>query len=542
MPPLIAQLLYNRGVRDQSQARAFLDTSWAGSGDPFLLPNADRAVDRLARAIDGRETIAIFGDFDADGVTASAVLYEGLRPLGVRVVPYIPDRVEEGHGLNLKAIQYLKGLGVTVLVTADCGITSVAEVAAAADLGMDTIITDHHSPPASLPDAVALVNPKLKGASLALADLAACGVAYKLMEALYLRLGRDHDESLLEFVALGTVADLAPMGPANRALVRRGIGLLNRTSKPGLLALLKVSGMSPGDVDTEAIAYTLGPRINAPGRIDHADASYQLLVSTTPEEAAPLAARLNERNAQRQQITREILEDVKRKLEQPLRSLIMVGDAAYPPGVVGLVAGKLTEEYHRPSIVFQEGPVESRASCRSIPEFNIIEALRQCDGLFSRYGGHAQAAGFTIATTRLAELRRRLTEIAARALDPAAFIPRIRVDAHVRLERLTGDVIRAMRDLAPHGPINPAPTLLCRGVEVKDFKAMGAEGQHVRLKLKAGGVTWSAVAFNTDLGETPPAALIDLVFTLSVNRWNGSEGLQMRVLDMAPSSPAPRLL
>ena len=535
LPPLVAQVLYNRGVRSPAEVQVFLEPERTPQRDPFLLPNAEPAVERIVKAIQDGETIALFGDFDADGITSSALLTQGLCALGARLLPYIPDRVSEGHGLNLPAVHLLRQQGARLIVTADCGISSAAEVAAAADLGIDTVITDHHIPPERLPDAVAVVDPKLKGASTAYADLAAVGVAFKLVEAMFSRMGRSVDGSLLEYVALGTVADLAPMRGENRHLVSRGLAHLNRTTRPGIQALLKASGLAPGQVDTEAISYALGPRINAPGRIDHATPSYQLLVAGSTAEAEPLAAELNARNAERQRLGREVMSAVDEQLERPLPFILIVGDPSFPPGVVGLAAGKLAEQHHRPAIVCQVGTEETRGSCRSIPEFNIIDALRQCDGLLSRYGGHAQAAGFTMATRDFPELRERLTAIAFAALAGQDLTPRIIIDAEVRLVGLNGEVITALRGLAPHGPGNPLPTFLSRGVRVVDVRPMGDQGQHTRLKFRDGGVTWSAVAFDMALaGDRPP--LIDVVFTLSVDRWSGRDLLQLRVLDMAPST------
>ena len=539
-PRLIAQLLYNRGIKTPTEAQAFLDPEEGLTPDPLLLPQVDRAVQRIARALHTQERIAIFGDFDVDGVTGSAVLTEGLQALGARLLPYIPDRVAEGHGLNLPAIHHLHQQGVTLIVTADCGITSVGEVAAAADLGIDTVVTDHHTPPPVLPDAVAVVDPKLAAPDSPYAPLAAVGVAFTLLQALYASLDRPLDETLLELVALGTVADLAPMLGENRRLVRRGLAYLNRTRRLGLLELMRVSGLAPGQVDTEAIAYSLGPRINAPGRIDHANSSYRLLTAASTSEAELLARELEARNVERRQITRDILTQVREMLQQRAPGpVVILGEADFPAGVVGLVAGKLAEELYRPAVVYQLGPQESRGSCRSIPEFSIIEALRQCGDLFIRYGGHAQAAGFTIATEKLPILHRRLTAIAGEALAGKSLAPHITIDAEIKLERVKGDLLRALRELVPHGPQNPPPTFLARGLEIKDARSMGAEGQHRRLKLKAGGVTWSAVAFDVPNPGEPPPSPADVVFTLTADRWGGQNFLQMNVLAMAPAGAAP---
>lgn len=534
-PPLIAQLLFNRGAKTRADAERFLHPSLS-SGDPFLLPGAEAAVRRLFQAVTHQERIGIFGDFDADGITASAVLTEGLRALGAKIVPYIPDRVLEGHGLNLPAIHHLHAAGVSLIVTADCGISSRPEVAAAADLGIDTIITDHHLPPIRLPEAVALVNPKIALAEPMYSDLASVGVASRLIDALYAEMGRKADETLLEFVALGTVADLAPMrGPVNRSLVRNGLAQLNSTRRPGIQELLKVAHVRPGQVDTEVIAYALGPRLNAPGRVDSATPSYHLLVARSTEEAAPLAAELDLRNGERQKITKVILERVKAELGFPLPPILILGSPDFQPGVVGLAAGKLTEEYNRPSIVCQVGPEETRGSCRSIPQFNIVEALRQCEDLFTRYGGHAQAAGFSMPSRNFLRLKERLLKISAAALGTQSLESRLVIDAELVMDHINGEIIRGLQDFAPHGPQNPVPSFLSRSVEVREARAMGSEGQHMRLRLRSRTVTWEAVAFNL-AGERPTAgSLVDLVYTLGVDHWGGDSRLQMRVLDMLPS-------
>ncbi len=536
-PPLIAQLLHNRGVRTAAEAQAFLEARRAPA-DAAGLPGTDAAVRRIAQAVRSGETIAIYGDFDADGVTASALLWEALKGFGVQPLVYIPDRVAEGHGLNLGALQELRRLGARLVVTADCGVTNAAEVAAAADLGMDVVITDHHTPPPALPSAAAVVDPKRAGSSEALRGLSAVGVAYVLAEALACELGRPADPSLLEFVALGTVADLAPLAGQNRALVREGLRSISRTKRPGLLALLAVAGLEPKQVDTEAISFTLGPRINAPGRLDHASPSFRLLTATSLDEARPLAEQVNAANVRRQRQTAEVLAAVAQRGEAAAvgRPLIFLSDPDFPPGIIGLAAGKLTEEHYRPAVVCSVGPQETRGSCRSIPEFNIIEALQCCEGLFARYGGHAQAAGFTIATERLPELERRLVAIAAGQLGQADLRPRLVIDAEVPLSRIDGTMIRALRELAPFGVGNPPPTFVARRAEVREARTMGAEGRHLRLKLREGAVTWVAVAFNAPEMPQPAPPFIDLVFTLGIDRLDGRETLRLNVLDLAPAA------
>jgi single-stranded-DNA-specific exonuclease len=536
--PLIAQLLHNRGIRTAAEAERFFKAN--ETADPFRLPDAGKAVERLVRAVKAGERIAVYGDFDADGVTASAVLTEGLRGLGASPAVYIPDRVQEGHGLNLPAIQHLHRQGASLIITADCGVSSPGEVAAAAELGMEVVITDHHTPPDRLPEAAAVVNPKLALGDPAYVDLASVGVSARLMDALYAEVGRPADESLLEYVALGTVADLAPMhGAINRSLVREGMRRLNSSRRAGILELMKVARIQPGQVDTEAVSYALGPRLNAPGRMNHANPSYFLLVARTPEIAAPLAAMLDAQNLQRQQATRDILAKVQESLREPLPPIFILGSPEFKAGIVGLAAGKLTEQYNRPAVVCEVQADETRGSCRSTASFNIVQALRKCEDLFTRYGGHAQAAGFVMPTRNFPALQDRLTEIAAASLAKQDLTPSLVIDAEWPLERVNGDVIRGLQDFAPYGPQNPSPVLLSRRVEVRETRAMGAEGQHTRLKLRAGPITWDATAFDT---PPPPAPLVDLVYTLRIDRWGGQPSLQIRVLDMAPVGAAPRLL
>ena len=540
-PPLVAQVLYNRGVRDLANAGVFLNPEPPGAQYGLLIPGADAAIARIARAVRARETVAVYGDFDADGITSAAILTLALRQLGIEPFPYIPARIAEGHGLNIDAVRLLHSRGVTLIITADCGITNVAEAAFAADLGVDLVITDHHTAPAQLPQAAAIVAPKLPGADAALAPLASCGVAYLLAQALSAVLDAPFDTSLLELVALGTIADVSPITGENRSLVQQGMDHLNRTQRPGIRALMRVAGVEPGNVDAEAIGFALAPRINAPGRMDHANPAYLLLTALTDAEAEPLARELDRRNTERRSATEAITAAVRQRLAErsDLPPLLFLGGEDFPPGVVGLAAGRLADEFARPAVVFHQGLEESRGSCRSIPDFNIIEALRHCDGLFTRYGGHAQAAGFVIPTARLPELEERLVAVAAAQLAGRDLAPSLVIDAQVRLERITGAVLRSMALLSPHGPGNPVPAFLARAAELRNVRSMGADGRHLRMTVRAGNVTWPAVAFNAPLAAAAAPARADIVFTLAADRWNGRDAVRLNLLDLAPPSPPP---
>ena len=537
-PPIAARVLYNRGIRGPEEAKDFLDAALPAGESGSLLHEFRPAVERLAHAVERGERIAVYGDFDADGVTSAAILTKGLRGLGVTVMPYIPDRVAEGHGLNEGAVRLLAESGADLIVTADCGITDADEVALAAELGVDTIVTDHHSPPARLPDAAAVVNPKLPGQPAAYRELASCGVAYKLIEALYEHAGKTVGESLSGLAALGTIADMAPLTGGNRALVRHGIAALNGACDAGIKALIEVSRIRAGRVDAEAVSFSLAPRINAPGRMGHAEDGYKLLTAESADEAAALAKTLDAKNLERRTVTAAIVDKVlERRAAFESSPIIILGDADFPPGVVGLAAGRLTDQYYRPAIVCTTGPEETRGSCRSIPEFDMIEALRRVDGeaggIFLRYGGHAQAAGFTVAADRFAELTERLTAVAAEELRGVELAPRLEIDAEVPLDRIDGATIKTLRRMEPYGQGNPPPTFLARGVEALDARPLGASGDHLRLKIRAGRVTWNAIYFNAAVPAEAARGALDLVFALKVDRFGEHETLRLEVLDLA---------
>jgi single-stranded-DNA-specific exonuclease len=539
-PPLIRHLLYHRGVRSEDEAARFLFLEHRPEHDPYLLPDVERAVERLSAAISGGEGIAVFGDFDVDGVTAAALLAEALAELGARVITYIPNRFSEGYGLNVGAITGLRQRGASLLLAADCGTSSVGEVEHACHLGMDVIILDHHAIPPELPPTVALVNPKLlpeAGQESPLGDLASVGVAYKAMAALYQALGRAwQPQRFLDLVAIGTVADVAPLVGENRYLVKEGLAAIARAERPGLCALTAVAGLRPEGVDSEAIAYTLGPRLNAAGRLADANLSLRLLLTQDESEAVQAARQLNALNQERQRQTEQALATAAELLtaEDAQASLIFVGHPDISEGIVGLVASRLVDERYRPAIVYQHGESESRGSCRSIPEFNIVAALGRQAHLLVRHGGHARAAGFTAANANLPALKEGLLEQAASELGGTELSPALAIDTELPLGCLRGDDIRWLQRFQPYGQGNPEPTFLSRGVSVVEARLLGNNGQHLRLKLKDGPVTWPAIAF--DMGERAVEAgqRVDVVYSLASER-RGEDALELRIKDLVPS-------
>jgi len=535
--PLIVQLLYNRGLTEPSQLEAFIAADKRMMADPFLLPGMDRVVARIYQSLLTGENIAVYGDFDADGITATAVLVQGLTILGGKVVPYIPDRLTEGHGLRTAALEKLYHRGISLVITVDCGVTAVSQVEQAKSLGLDIIITDHHIPLSEIPPALAVVDPKLPDSAYPFSELAGVGVAFKLIQALFQGIGKEQQlDGWLDLVALGTVADMMPLLGENRYLVKQGLGLINNTPRLGVRELMAQAGLKIGSLDSGRVSWVIAPRLNAAGRLDHAMAGYELLMAESPSEAQRLAVWLEQKNAERQKLTADALAKAREQvLAKGISPLLMAGDRGYPGGIVGLVAGRLSEEFYRPAIVVKIGEKVSSGSCRSIPEFNITLALNQCSDLLSQFGGHSQAAGFTLPTENLIHLEQRMSRLAAIQLEGLDLRPRIDIDAEVSLADIGGDTFRTTQQLAPFGYGNPAPTFLSRGVEVVDCLTMGGTGEHLRLKLKQGGVVWGGVAFRLGGYLAEVSSPLDIVCNLEIDHWGDEARLRLNILDFAPT-------
>ena len=537
LTPLLIQLLHNRGIEDPAEFEPFLTADDRLSHVPLLLPDMDKAVTRILRALLGDEIIAVYGDFDADGITGTALLMEGLSHLGARATHYIPHRVDEGHGLNFPALKGLREKGVTLVVTVDCGISGSPEVELGQEMGLDFIITDHHEVPASLPPALASIDPKRHDSTYPFSELAGVGVALKLIQALYKKTNRDGDwENFLDLVAMGTVTDMVPLSGENRYFVKHGLEVLNRSQRIGVLELVRSAGLEMGELDEDSIGYMLGPRLNASGRMDHAVTSYELLMASSQEQACKLAAKLESNNSERQRLTIEVYMKAREKLLPDVTGmpLLMVGESVYPPGVVGVVAGKLVDEFYRPSIVVQLDGSNARGSARSIPEFDILGALTECQGLLTRFGGHRQAAGFLAPRKNLDQLQRCLLEIAGRELDGADLRPVVNIDTEVPLSVLNGEIYNQISRLAPFGQANRLPTFLSKNVKLLESRKVGANGDHLKLKLRDGTVTWDAIAFN--MGNRRLSTYLDMVYNLEKENWNGREFLRLNIVDFLPSS------
>lgn len=535
--PLIAQLLYNRGITEQSQLESFIASDASLSADPFLMPGMHQAVARIYQALLSGENMAIYGDFDTDGITATALLVQGLSMLDGKVTPYIPHRLSEGYGLQTAALEILYRQGISLVISVDCGITALPQVKRAQKIGLDVIITDHHTPLETLPAAIAVLNPKLPGSNYPFSELAGVGVALKLLQALFRSIGKERQlETLADLAALGTIADMSPLLGENRYLVKQGLKQLSASPRLGIREILNRAGINNGDIDSECISWNIAPRLNAAGRLEHAMSSYRLLMTESAEEARELANFLEETNAERQKLTRRVQADAREQvLQQADAPLLTASGKDYPAGIVGLVAGRLSEEFYRPAIVICTGEQTSTGSCRSISEFNIIQALNQHSHLLSYFGGHSRAAGFSLPTRNLPRLLRELSQMAGEQLAGVDLRARLDIDAEVSLSTLNGDTFPMMQKLAPFGQGNPVPTFLSRNVGVAEHRTMGGNGEHLRLKLRQGSATWNGVGFNLGSYLSGTDCPLDIVYNLEIDRWNGEERLRLNILDLAPS-------
>jgi len=538
-PPILRQIVFNRGMGTDAEARAFLKAEPNSNTDPFQLIGMAATVDRIRYALDHNEPIAIYGDYDVDGVTATALLVDALRALGADVRGYIPNRFDEGYGLNTDALDSLKADDIKLVITVDCGIRSPDEALHARTIGLDLVISDHHHPDGeNLPPAFAVINPKQHGDPYPDKDLAGVGIAYKIAEALIstqqsaISLQLD---DLLDLVALGTVADLAPLVGENRVLVRRGLRQIRATKRQGLYSLAGVAEMKIDKVTAGNIGFILGPRLNASGRLESALASFELLTTTDFMRAGQLAQQLDVQNRQRQGLTRLIQEQAESiaMSEDPEAFLLFAAHEDFNPGVVGLAASRLTEIYYRPAIVAAKNAEETRGSCRSIPEFHITDALDQCKDLLVRHGGHAAAAGFTVKNENLPELVTRLKAIAKDQLGEKDLRHTLSADMEVLLSDLNFEVLKHLNYLEPTGYGNPDATFVSRNVRVKFSRTVGSDGKHLKLTLEdERGSAFDSIGFRMGhLKPTLPPRL-DVLYRFESNEYNGRTSLQLNLKDV----------
>ena len=538
MPPAIAQVLVRRGIDTPQRLSALVDPPHKLPYDPLRITGMDIALKRLYAAVNNGERVGIFGDFDVDGITGTAIISEGLTSLGVPVTPYLPHRVDEGHGLSNAAIDTMSQQGVTLIVTVDTGITSFEEVDYAKSLGVDVIITDHHLPHDGVPNAVTSLNPKLPGGDYPFFELCGAGIGFKLVQGLFEFYGQPWDPGLLELAALGTIADLVPLLDENRYLVREGLRELANTRRPGLRALYSSARVDPDEITAETVSFQIAPRLNSAGRMGDPMDSFKLLTTTSPEEAGALTHKLESLNMERRAASEEAYVIADQLVEDlgELPALLVISDERFLRGVAGLIAGRLVDRHRRPAVVFAVEGEYSVASGRSIPEFNIVAAMESCEDLLVRFGGHSQAAGLTVATKDIPQLKSRLEAYSAESLETQSLIRTVEIDAEISFDELDETMIRWINDLEPYGPGNPRPVFASMGVKVLETFHMGREQQHLRLRVEMNGARFTALAFNQAGKWQPNTEFADLAFTVMNDSFRGKGAIALRLLDFKPSN------
>ena len=538
--PLLARLLAQRGVAAPGDAEAYLNPVLSRLHDPMLMKGMSEAVARLAIALARGERVCVYGDYDVDGVTATALLIGFFRSVGLDAFPYIPKRLTEGYGLSEQGVTAAAQAGAKVLVTVDCGITAVAEARLCREAGIDLIVTDHHAPDEALPDACAVINPLQPGCPFPFKALAGVGVAFHLLIALRARLRRDGRfdrggepdlKDYLDLVALGTVADVVPLLGANRVLVSYGLRQLTAGNRVGVAALKEVAGIA-GEVGCGAVGFRLAPRINAAGRLEDAALGLELLLCPDPARARDIARALDEANAERQAIERATFEEARDMLEKGAcrgRKSIVLASELWHPGVIGIVASRIVEMFHRPAILFAFEGGTGRGSGRSIARFHLLDAIRECADHLLRFGGHSHAAGLSIAHEELEPFALRFDEAARQLLDEEALTPTLSYDLELSAREIDQELVRELERMRPFGMGNPEPLFVLRGAAIEESRPL--RGGHLKLRVGQGGKSFDAIAFG--LAEKGvPQGRVDILFSPGINVWNGRSSLQLTVKDL----------
>ncbi|MEA2065048.1 MAG: single-stranded-DNA-specific exonuclease RecJ [Patescibacteria group bacterium] len=544
--PVILQLLYSRGITEQEKIDEFLNPDYEKLHSPFLFSDIKKTIARIKKTISKNEKIFVYGDYDADGVTSSALLISCLKKIGADCDIYIPHRENEGYGLNNEAIKTISGKDAKLIITVDCGISDFQEVEFAKDLGIEIIITDHHAPPKKLPKCL-ILNPQADK-NYPFKELAGVGVAFKLSQALLKEFAEEKKFSavvfekwLLDLVAIGTIADCVPLLGENRIITKYGLIVLNKTKRAGLKTLIKKATINKDTLDSYNISFQLSPRINAAGRMNHANAAYKLLVSKSLEKAENLADELNKTNSDRQKLTDRITNEVISEIgDNPDKKAVILLKNECLIGILGLIAGKITSLYNRPSLILTEKNNKIVGSGRSIPKFNIIEALENLKDLFSNFGGHSQACGFTLKDKKIfPEFQKRFLELINEKLQNKDLLPIINIAAEIKLSQITWQVFDELNKFRPFGQANQQPIFLTRNLKVLSSKEVGQNGNHLKIFVNSHN---EQVARNLDCigfgiaknwrGNLKAGNFIDLAYNIDENRWNGNRELQLKVVDL----------
>ncbi len=534
---VVAQLLLQRGIATAGEAERFLKPELEHLGDPGLLPDMDKAAERIRSAVERGESIVVYGDYDVDGVTSSTILVELIRSMGGVVDVYLPERLKEGYGLNIPAIEKLAATGVKLIVAVDNGTAAVEQIARANELGVDVIVVDHHEPHDHLPAAYALINPKLAHSQYPFRECCAAGVAYHVARRL---VGEAVARQWLDLAAIGTVADVVPLVSDNRVFAVWGVRALAQTTRPGLLALIEAAGLQDKTIDVYAIGFQIGPRLNAAGRIDHAKLAFDLLNAKNREEAMGLAKEINDLNLRRQEMTDGMLAEAKLAAND-LRDekILLVGAESWSIGVAGIVAGRLVEAYNKPAIVFEYQAEFCKGSARSVDDVHIVELLAEVSEYMAHYGGHAKAAGLSVVRERFDEFRIKLQEIAQSKINLQALRSKVKINILLDLEIITPQLLERVLQFAPFGFGNPNPVFAIRGAKLLGYEPFGSTANF--LKLRVGDERgnnlelttfddWRELVMNLERGDA-----YDVAFTMSVNEWKGRKYPQNKLVGIRSS-------
>ena len=540
VPTVLSQILINRGIDSFDKAKEFFRPNMDYLHDPFLFQDMEKAVDRIAKAIRAQERILIYGDYDVDGATSVSLLYRFLKSAGVQPIYYIPDRMSEGYGLSEGGIREAAKRGASLIITVDCGITGNKEIALAQELGMDVIVTDHHEPGPILPEAYAIINPKREGCTYPFQFLAGVGVAFKLALALSRRLGLPEETALelLDLVAIGSAADIVPLSGENRILVREGMNQINSEPRAGIRALMESSGLFGKEINSGQVVFILAPRINAVGRLGKADRAVHLLTTDSLTQARNVAQILETENRNRRNIDEETFRQAQQIIEErfdPDRDWALVLEQEnWHPGVIGIVASRIVEKYFRPTVMISVEDGIGKGSARSIPGFNIFEALKACQEHVLEFGGHKYAAGLSIEVEKIQALREDLNRVAHETMTHEHLIPKIFIDGELQLHEIDARFFRLLKLFGPFGPSNMRPVFMSRNVRVVGSPYIVGTN-HLKFKVRQNGVVVDAIGFG--LGDllyrlSPSGGTVDMVYVVEENEFRGRKTLQLRVKDL----------
>ena len=535
---LLATILSNRGINKKEDIDLFLYPKRNDFHNPYDMPDMEKAVERIIKAKENNEKIIIYGDYDVDGITSITVLKSFLKDIGIEASYYIPNRLNEGYGLNIPAVEKIAGEGYNLMITVDCGITCIEEINKANELGMDVIVTDHHEVGDSLPNAIAVVDCKRKDNKYKCRDLAGVGVAFKLSQALAMKLGIEEKEYLkyLDIVCIGTISDIVPLVDENRVISKLGLMLVNQTKNIGLKAILNISGYK--NIDSTAVSFGIAPRLNACGRMGHADEALKLFLSNNINEVNEIANQLNEYNKIRQNIEKSIYEDAIKQIEEKNlenNKTIVVSGKEWHHGVIGIVSSKITEMFFKPSILLCIEDGLAKGSGRSVPGFDLHEALLKCQNSLEKFGGHAMAVGLTLKEKSIPEFNKKLEEVAEEA-HIEDIVPVIKIDAKINLNEVTKEMVESLKMLEPFGEANKMPVFVYKNLKIDSIRAL-SEGKHLKLTLKDQNVIVNAIGFNMgNLAEDYRIGdKIDAVGTLEINSFNGVDSIQINLKDIMKS-------